>query len=131
MIEYFWEYDYKFGEFLKKYFPKTYQRKYSMTGNGIYNLIIVNDKVYEVKFSEAKTLLEDNTLDKVYQNQINNITNDNDEIITDSSLYDKRLKDAYEFITLATKALIETSPDGIIITPESREQAKELVKKQF
>jgi len=78
-----------------------------------------------------KTLLEDNTLDKVYQNQINNVTNDNDEIITDSSLYDKRLKDAYEFITLVTKELINTSPDGIIITPESREQAKELVKKQF
>ena len=53
MIEYFWEYDYKFGEFLKKYFPNTYQRKYSMTGNGIYNLITVNDKVYEIKFTEA------------------------------------------------------------------------------
>ncbi len=79
MIEYFWEYDYKFGEFLKKYFPNTYQRKYSMTGNGIYNLITVNDKVYEIKFTEAKALLEDNNLlttdslkNKIIQNIINN-----------------------------------------------------------
>ena len=41
-VDYFWEYDYKFGEFLKKIFPNTYQRKYSMTGNGIYNLVLVN-----------------------------------------------------------------------------------------
>lgn len=79
MIEYFWEYDYKFSEFLKKYFPNTYQRKYSMTGNGIYNLITVNDKVYEIKFTEAKALLEDNNLlttdslkNKIIQNIINN-----------------------------------------------------------
>ena len=45
MIEYFWEYDYKFGEFLQKIFPNTYKRKYSMTGNGIYNLILVKDKI--------------------------------------------------------------------------------------
>lgn len=78
-----------------------------------------------------KTLLEDNTLGLVYDRQINNVTNDANELITDPSLHDKRLKDAYDFITLATKALIETSPDGVIITPESREHAKELVKKQF
>ena len=60
MIEYFWEYDYKFGEFLKKIFPNTYKRKYSMAGNGIYNLILINDKIYEVKFSETKAMLEDN-----------------------------------------------------------------------
>lgn len=78
-MEYFWEYDYKFGEFLKKIFPNTYQRKYSMTGNGIYNLILVNDKIYEIKFSETKSFLTDNNQltkdalkNKIIQNIIDN-----------------------------------------------------------
>ena len=78
MIEYFWEYDYKFGEFLKKIFPNTYKRKFSMTGNGIYNLIIIQDKIYEVKFSQTTKLIEDNsalTKDKIKNKIIENITN--------------------------------------------------------
>ena len=77
MIEYFWEYDYKFGEFLKKIFPNTYKRKYSMTGNGIYNLVIVKDKIYEVKLSQTTRLLEDNqimTRDELKNKVIDNIT---------------------------------------------------------
>lgn len=76
MVEYFWEYDYKFGEFLKKIFPNTYKRKYSMDGNGIYNLILIQDKVYEVKFSQANSMLVDNeklTTDKVKNKIIENI----------------------------------------------------------
>ena len=78
MVEYFWEYGYKFGEFLKKNFPNTYKRKYSMTGNGIYNLIIVNGKFYEVKFTQTTRMLEDNgklTTDNVKNQIINNIRN--------------------------------------------------------
>ena len=77
VIEYFWEYEYKFGEFLQKIFPNTYKRKYSMTGNGIYNLIIVNDKVYEVKLSQATSMLEDNnklTTDSLKNKIINSIS---------------------------------------------------------
>ena len=37
MKEYFWEYEYPFTEFIKKILPKTYKRKYSLTGNGIYD----------------------------------------------------------------------------------------------
>lgn len=76
MIEYFWEYDYKYGEFLKKIFPNTYKRKYSMTGNGIYNLILVNDKIYEAKFAQATNMVEDNgkmTTDNLKNKIINNI----------------------------------------------------------
>lgn len=78
MIDYFWEYEYKFGEFLKKIFPNTYKRKFSMTGNGIYNLIIIQDKIYEVKFSQTTKLIEDNgvlTKDKIKNKIIENITN--------------------------------------------------------
>lgn len=79
MIEYFWEYDYKFGEFLQKIFPNTYKRKYSMSGNGIYNLILVQDKIYEIKFTQTQSLLTDNNLltkdtlkNKIIQNIIDN-----------------------------------------------------------
>lgn len=78
MVDYFWEYEYKFGEFLKKIFPNTYKRKFSMTGNGIYNLIIIQDKIYEVKFSQTTKLIEDNSIltkDKIKNKIIENITN--------------------------------------------------------
>lgn len=76
MVEYFWEYDYKFGAFLQKIFPNTYKRKYSMTGNGIYNLVVIQDKVYDVKFSETKETLGNNdilTTDVVKNKIIENI----------------------------------------------------------
>ena len=78
MKEYFWEYEYPFTEFIKKIFPKTYKRKYSLTGNGIYDLVIVNDKIYHIKLSEAKTMLVDNgllTTDKLKNKIIQNILN--------------------------------------------------------
>ena len=56
-LEYFWETEYKFGEFLKSIFGDAYRRKYSLTGNGIYNLISYNGKLYEVKYNQAKTKL--------------------------------------------------------------------------
>lgn len=55
--EYFWEYGYQFGEFLKKIFQDKYKRKYSLEGNGIYNLLYIDNKIYEIKFTETKNLL--------------------------------------------------------------------------
>ena len=55
--EYFWEYGYQFGEFLKKIFQDKYKRKYSLEGNGIYNLLYIDNKIYEIKFTETKSLL--------------------------------------------------------------------------
>lgn len=78
MKQYFWEYQYPFGEFLNKIFLNTYKRKYSMTGNGIYNLVLVQDKIYEIKMSEVKSLLADNNLlttDKLKNKIIDNICN--------------------------------------------------------
>ena len=80
MVEYFWEYDYKFGEFLQRIFPNTYKRKYSMAGNGIYNLILVQDKIYEIKLSQTNSMVSDNGLlttdklkNKIIQNIIDNM----------------------------------------------------------
>lgn len=76
MKEYFWEYEYPFATFLKGIFPKTFKRKYGIKDSGIYNLILVNDKIYDVTFKQAKTMLEDNgtlTTEKLKNKIIQNI----------------------------------------------------------
>ena len=83
-MDYFWEIKYPFGEFLKEIFENQYKRKYSLTGNGIYNLLYINNKIYEIKLTETKTLLKnDNSLfrdDKGYI--IENITKNLDTEFT-------------------------------------------------
>lgn len=55
-IYYFWETQYPFSQLLKKIFGEdVYQRKYSLTGNGIYDLLLLNDKIYEIKYTECKS----------------------------------------------------------------------------
>jgi len=63
-VDYFWEYDYAFGEhFLKELFGDNYKRKYSMEGNGIYNLVYGTDgKIYDLKLTQAKKMVEDDEL---------------------------------------------------------------------
>lgn len=50
--EYFWETEYQFVSFLKSIFP-TYNRKYSLEGNGIFNLVTINNKIYEIKYTKT------------------------------------------------------------------------------
>ena len=63
-VDYFWEYDYAFGEFfLKELFGDAYKRKYSMDGTGIYNLIYGSDgKIYDLKLTQAKKMVESDEL---------------------------------------------------------------------
>jgi hypothetical protein len=78
MLEYGWEAVRQFERELATWFPKTYERKYSLTGNGIYNLILVNNKVYEIKVAETKKMLENNqklTTDLMKNKILNNILN--------------------------------------------------------
>lgn len=55
------DYDYAFGhDFLKPIFGKDkYMRKYSMNGDGIYNLLLIDDKIYDLKLKEVKSMLVD------------------------------------------------------------------------
>lgn len=78
-----------------------------------------------------KTLCENGIVDKIYENQMKNVETDDHKFITDIDLLDPRFKQGYEYTKLAIQSLIETSPDGIIITDASREEAKELTKKRF
>lgn len=56
--EYAWEYEYPFGEdLLKSIFGDNYKRKYSLVGDGIYNLVFIEDKIYSVDFKKTTTLL--------------------------------------------------------------------------
>ena len=56
--QYLWEYDYPFGEFLRESLPAgSYRRKFSMTGNGIYNLVTLDGKLYDVSLKSATKLL--------------------------------------------------------------------------
>lgn len=55
------DYDYAFGhDFLKPIFGEDrYMRKYSMNGDGIYNLLLIDDKIYDLKLKEVKSMLVD------------------------------------------------------------------------
>ena len=56
--EYFWEYEYPFGEdFLKSIFNNKYKRVYSRAGEGIFNIILFNDKIYDVSLKKGTSLL--------------------------------------------------------------------------
>ena len=91
--EYFWEYGYQFGEFLKKIFQDKYKRKYSLEGNGIYNLLYIDNKIYEIKFTETKKLLENDNkkftdknklfiVEEITKNLKNNFTVNGGKFIT-------------------------------------------------
>ena len=53
-MEYFWETEYKFGSFLEKIFGSQYKRKYSLIGNGVFNLIFTSKGIYEIKYSQSR-----------------------------------------------------------------------------
>ncbi len=55
------EYDYAFGnDFLASIFgDDRYKRKYWLHGDGIYNLLLIDDKIYDLKLKEAKSMLVD------------------------------------------------------------------------
>lgn len=58
--QYFWEYEYPFGELLRESLPTgSYRRKFSMAGNGIYNLVILDGKLYDVTLKSTTKLLPD------------------------------------------------------------------------
>lgn len=52
-------YDYAFGhDFLASIFGEDkYMRKYSLHGDGIYNLLLIDNKIYDLKLKEIKSML--------------------------------------------------------------------------
>lgn len=78
-----------------------------------------------------KAIINASIVDRVFQMQMGNITDDANNFVTDPTLRDPRFDLAHEYTNMAIKNLIKTSPDGLIITPESREKAKEKTIETF
>lgn len=58
--QYFWEYEWPFGEFLRESLPEgSYRHKFSIVGNGIYNLVTLDDKLYDISLKSTTKLLPD------------------------------------------------------------------------
>lgn len=56
--QYFWEYEWPFGEFLRESLPEgSYRHKFSMVGNGTYNLVTLDDKLYDISLKSTTKLL--------------------------------------------------------------------------
>lgn len=56
--QYFWEYEWPFSEFLRESLPEgSYRHKFSMVGNGIYNLVTLDDKLYDISLKSTTKLL--------------------------------------------------------------------------
>ena len=56
--DYEWEYEYPFGEdFLKSVFKEDYKRVYSRGGEGIFNIVTLNNKYYSIDLKSAKSML--------------------------------------------------------------------------
>ncbi len=55
--DYFWEIKWPISCFFAHVcFPNTYKHKFSMTGNGDYDLVIVNNRIFELKLVEQKQI---------------------------------------------------------------------------
>ena len=94
--EYAWEYEYPFGmDFLKSIFGDNYTRKYSKTGEGIFNIIQIDNKIYDISFKKNATMLSndgkkafrDETKDKVIEMITNKFNENNIEYAINSGKY--------------------------------------------
>ena len=72
--EYAWEYEYPFGEdFLRGIFGDNYKRVYSLSGDGIFNIVTMDNKYYSIDLKKGTSMLandgklafRDETKDKV------------------------------------------------------------------
>lgn len=98
-VENFWETEYKFAEFLKKIFNGNFKRKYSLEGNGIYNLLYLNNNIYEIKYTKTTAMVKsDNHKGTEDKNYIMNTIVDN--------LKCEAIKNGGKFITFPVKTWI-------------------------
>ena len=94
--EYAWEYEYPFGmDFLKSIFGDNYIRKYSLLGEGIFNIIQINGKIYDISFkknaamliNDGKKAFRDETKDKIIEMITNKFNENNIEYTVNSGKY--------------------------------------------
>ena len=95
-VDYFWEFEYPFGEvFLKEIFQDSYKRKYSMVGEGIFNLVFLEDKIYDISFkktnsfmpNDGKSALRDKGKDYIVQKIVEALEKENAKYTVNSGKY--------------------------------------------
>ena len=95
-VLYFWELEYPFGEvFLKEIFQDSYKRKYSMVGEGIFNLVFLEDKIYDISFkktnsfmpNDGKSALRDKGKDHIVQKIVEALEKENIKYTVNSGKY--------------------------------------------
>lgn len=95
-VDYFWEFEYPFGEvFLKEIFQDSYKRKYSMVGEGIFNLVFLEDKIYDISFkktnsfmpNDGKSALRDKGKDYIVQKIVEALEKENVKYTVNSGKY--------------------------------------------
>ena len=89
--DYFIEYKWAFGgDFLKNLFQEQYQCKYSMNGDGIYDLITIDNKIYDIDIKECKKMVindgkkafRDTTKDTIVEKICNKLKENNIDYTT-------------------------------------------------
>lgn len=88
-IEYKWAFG---GDFLPSIFGEQYDKKYSLIGDGIYYLVFMDNKIYDIDVKECKKLVEndgkkafrDETKDKIVAAIGNKLTEHNIKYTTNS-----------------------------------------------
>lgn len=92
-----------------------------------YNLIFRN-----IKYTASlRSIIDDNTIDKVFEMQYNNVKNDNGEVITDDSLKDPTMLFARDYTNFCARTLLKCCGDSKIITEEAKKVALEICQKEF
>ncbi len=92
LTEYEWAFD---SDFLQNLFQDNYKHKYSLSGNGIYNLVIIDNKIYDVELKKATSLLandgkkafRDTTKDVIVEMIVNKLKENNVDCTVNSGKF--------------------------------------------
>lgn len=103
--------------------------KYTCNGGFLfrYNLIPlrINYK------SSVQTLIDDDTVSKVFEAQYGRVLDENEKLVEDDSLKDPTMIFARDYTDYLLRTLLVCCGDKKIITPEIKQAAKELTQKEF
>lgn len=95
-VDHFEDFEYPFAEvFLKEIFQDNYKRKYSMIGDGIFNLVFLEDKIYDISFkktnsfmlNDGKSALRDKGKDYIVQKIVEALEKENVKYTVNSGKY--------------------------------------------
>lgn len=81
--------------------------------------------------STLETILDGDTINKVFDIQYSNVKDENDQIVVDDSLKDPAMIFARDYTNYLLKTLLLCCGNNKVITPDIKKVAKELTQKEF